>query len=243
MERAGFSVLAVRDEERQAEAREVVTRLCAEVEARKEEFLVKCDGPAAAVRQALDAPRGPVVLADVADNIGAGGPGDGTAILAELLAQGARGAVVLMVEPTLAHSATRLGPGAAIEASVGAIADDLHGSPIRLQGWVRAVTDGRYRSRGTWMTGREFCMGTTAVVEADGVTLVVMERATPPFHREQLTSIGIEPEAASIIVVKGAVAWRAAYGNVAAEVIEVDTPGVCPVDPAVLDRRTEPMRC
>ncbi|MDP9479620.1 MAG: M81 family metallopeptidase, partial [Actinomycetota bacterium] len=130
VERAGFSVLAVHDEERRTEAGEVVARLCAEIEARKEEFSVRRDGPDVAVRRALGAPRGPVVLADVADNIGAGGPGDGTAILAELLAQGARGAVVLMVEPALARSAARLAPGAAIEADVGARTDDLHGSPV-----------------------------------------------------------------------------------------------------------------
>ncbi len=92
------------------------------------------------------------------------------------------------------------------------------------------------------MTGREFCMGTTAVVEVEGVTLVAMERATSPFHREQLTSVGIEPKAADTIVVKGAVACRAAYGDVAAEAIEVDTPGICPVDPIALEQKTEPMR-
>jgi microcystin degradation protein MlrC len=107
---------------------------------------------------------------------------------------------------------------------------------------VRAVTDGRYRSGGTWMTGRQFCMGTTAVVDANGVVLVAMERATPPFHSEQLTSVGIQAAEAKIIVVKGAVAWRAAYGEIAAEVIEVDTPGVCPLDPSVLERSNKSMR-
>jgi microcystin degradation protein MlrC len=107
---------------------------------------------------------------------------------------------------------------------------------------VREITDGRYRSEGSWMTGREFTMGTTAVLDVDGVAVVVMERATPPFHREQLTSVGIDPAEASVIVVKGAIAWRAAYGDVAAAAIEVDTPGVCPVDPTVLPRTTTPMR-
>lgn len=85
-------------------------------------------------------------------------------------------------------------------------------------------------------------MGTTAVVDTNGITLVAMERATPPFHGEQLTSVGIQPTDMKIIAVKGAVAWRAAYGDVAAEVIEVDTPGVCPVDPLVLERKNKPMR-
>ena len=78
------------------------------------------------------------------------------------------------------------------------------------------ITDGRYRGGGTWMTGHEFSMGTTAVIEAGGVTLVVMERPVPPFHAEQLLSVGIDPREAGIIVAKGAVAWRSAFGEVAA---------------------------
>jgi microcystin degradation protein MlrC len=242
VERAGFSVVVVHDADSQADAWEVVAALCAEVDARWKDFEVVRDDPASAVRKAIAAPHYPVVIVDVADNIGGGSPGDGTAVLAELLAQEADGAVVLMAEPDLAHEAARVGEGSEVEANVGAKTDDLHGSSVRVRGRVRAVTDGRYRSGGTWMTGREFSMGTTAVVDVNGVTLVAMERATPPFHGEQLTSVGIHPADAAIIVVKGAVAWRAAYGDVAAEVIEVDTPGVCPVDPLVLGRNNNPMR-
>lgn len=71
---------------------------------------------------------------------------------------------------------------------------------------------------------------------------MLTERAVPPFHSEQLESVGIEARDAAIIVAKGAVAWRAAYGEIAGEVIEVDTPGICPLDPAVLERSTLPMR-
>ena len=85
-------------------------------------------------------------------------------------------------------------------------------------------------------------MGITAVVAVDGMTVIVTERAVPPFHVEQLTSVGIDPRDARIIVAKGAIAWRAAYGDVANEVIEVDGPGACPLDPTVLKRSTTPMR-
>ena len=242
VERAGFSVLVVHDADRRTDSQEVAAALCAEVDARTEDFALARDNPATAVRKAIAAPQGPVLIADVADNIGGGSPGDGTAILAELFAQHADGAVVLMAEPDLAREAARVGEGSEVDTDVGAKTDNLHGSPLRVRGQVRAVTDGRYRSGGTWMTGRQFCMGTTAVVDANGVVLVAMERATPPFHSEQLTSVGIQAAEAKIIVVKGAVAWRAAYGEIAAEVIEVDTPGVCPLDPSVLERSNKSMR-
>ena len=54
---------------------------------------------------------------------------------------------------------------------------------------------------------------------------------TPPFSLGQLTSLGLDPAAESILVAKAAVAYKAAYGPIAARVIEVDTPGLTAIDP------------
>ena len=240
--RAGFSVLVTFEDGGQEEAAEVAARIVAEVEARRGEFEVRLPQPGEAVRRARRTSRRPVVLVDVADNVGGGSPGDGTVLLRELLAQGATGAVVTLADRDAARQAAAAGRGAQLKASVGGKSDERHGAPVPILGRVVRVTDGRYRAGGTWMTGREFEMGTTAVVEADGITLALTERAVPPFHSEQLDSLGVEPREAAIIVVKGAVAWRAAYGAIAGEVIEVDTPGICPLDPSVLERTTTPMR-
>lgn len=242
VERAGFSVVVTFEQGQRQEAEEVAAGLVAEVEARQGDFEARRPRPEEAVRLALQARRQPVVLVDVADNVGAGSPGDGTVLLRELLDQAAKGAVVTLADADAAREAAAAGPGARLETSVGGKSDGRHGAPIQIVGQVVRITDGHYIAGGTWMTGREFELGTTAVVEAGGVTLVVTERAVPPFHSEQLTSVGLEPSEAAIIVAKGAVAWRAAYGAIAAEVIEVDTPGICPLDPSVLERSTIPMR-
>ncbi len=242
VDRAGISVMAIHDEERASEARAVVRQLAAEIAARTGEFALAREDAAAAVRRALSAAAKPVVLVDVADNVGGGSPGDGTSLLAELLAQGATGAVVIIADPAVARLANEVGVGAPIDALVGGKSDKLHGEPVRITGRVERLSDGRYRTAGSWMTGREFTMGTTAVISAAGVTVIVTERATPPFHSEQLTSQGIDPRRAEIIVVKGAIAWRAAYGDLVGTVIEVATPGVCPVDVSSLPRLRLPLR-
>jgi microcystin degradation protein MlrC len=242
VQRAGFSVLVVADDGADNEAHVVLDELTAAVEARAEGFAVSRPSPAEAVRRAAAAPARPVVLADVADNIGGGSAGDGTALLAELLAQQVDGAVMAIADPQVARMAARLGAGASIGVEVGGKTDDLHGEPVPISGVVERVSDGRYRTSGTWMTGREFSMGTTVVIRCHELRLVVMERVTPPFHREQLTSLGIDPAACSVIVAKGAIAWRSAFGDIARVVIEVDTPGVCPIDPRALPRTTAPVR-
>jgi microcystin degradation protein MlrC len=240
--RAGFSTVVVHEAGGEEAAEAAAGELADQVLTRREEWIVERPGPAEAVAQALAGGEPPVILVDVADNIGGGSPGDGTALLSELLVQGAQGAVVSIADPEVARRAAGLGEGAAIQARVGGKTDHLHGDPMEIEGKVLRVTDGRYRSEGTWQTGREFRMGTTVVIRLEGVSLVVMERATPPFHGEQLRSVGIEPSEAAIITAKGAIAWRAAYGDVAGTVIEVDTPGICPVDPQVLERTSELMR-
>ena len=65
------------------------------------------------------------------------------------------------------------------------------------------------------------------MLEADGVQIVVRERKVMPFDRAELEVAGIDPAKCRIIVVKSALAWRAAYGELARAVIEVDTPGIC----------------
>jgi microcystin degradation protein MlrC len=45
-------------------------------------------------------------------------------------------------------------------------------------------------------------------------------------------SLGISPERQRILVVKAAIAYRAAYEPIAARIIEVNTPGLTCVNPA-----------
>ena len=103
------------------------------------------------------------------------------------------------------------------------------------------VADGRYVSRGTYLTGQGFSTGSTAHLRVEGIDLIVTERAVPPFHSEQVTQVGLDPADAKIITAKGAVAWRSAFGDIAGSVIEADTPGVTPLHPRVLERMTSPL--
>ena len=54
----------------------------------------------------------------------------------------------------------------------------------------------------------------------------------PPFSLGQLTSLGIRPETARILIVKAAVAYKAAYAPIAGTIIEVDTPGLTASNPS-----------
>jgi microcystin degradation protein MlrC len=229
--RMGMGVVAIADGDA-ALASEVAQELAEAAWDRREAFTAELPDAREAVAAALEADtsEGPVVMADLADNIGGGSPGDGTALLAELLRQGATGAVVVLADPNAVAACAAIGVRERVSLSVGGKTDQRHGPPVEVEGTVRLLSDGVFLNRGPMRDGLVDDMGRTAVVDTGGVTLVLTERRLPQWNLEQLRSVGIEPRHQRIIVCKGAVAHRAAYGPIAAQMIEVETPGCCAGD-------------
>jgi microcystin degradation protein MlrC len=222
---AGLSVLATTDGD-PALAHAIASDLARQAWNARDRMAVHNVPVADAVAEAIAFPGGPVMLVDVGDNIGGGTPGDGTALLAELLRQGARGAIMVIADREAVALAARAGVGGLLEATVGGKTDRWHGDPVPVRGRVRSIGDGRWVHEGPEWAGVPVEMGTTAVVDVDGVTLVLTERATAPGDQQQLKSLGITPTEQRIIVVKAAVRWRGGYGPIARHAIHVDTPGL-----------------
>ena len=193
----------------------------------RDQFRVAQVPPDEAVAQALRVADGPVILVDSADNVGGGAPGDGTVLLEALLRARAKGAVISIVDPNVVTAARQAGEGAVITADVGGKTDARHGRPVPVRGRVVRLQRSDFAYRGSYMTGRRVQAGWAALLDVDGVLLVVRERKVMPFDQEELKVLSLEPARCRIIVVKSAIAWRAAYGSIARAVIEVDTPGVC----------------
>ena len=191
------------------------------------EFDAGLIGVEEAVRSAIAAPEGPIILVDVADNAGGGAPGDGTTILAELLDQSARNAVMVLCDVQAVLAAKALGVGAMFSGSVGGKSDELHGPPVPLVGEIVFQEPVRYQRRGDYMTGQQIDLGEVAVIQAGGVRVMLTEAKAMPFDADHLAAAGIVAEAQQIIVVKSAIAWQAHFRAFAKGEIYVDTPGVC----------------
>jgi microcystin degradation protein MlrC len=225
---AGFAVLAVGQEHESTRA--AAEELADTVWNRRAEFACELPQAAQAVEEAIVQPHGLTVLVDVGDNLGAGTPGDGTVLLAELLRQQAQGALVLLCDSEAITACIDAGVGQRVVTRVGAKCDRHHGEPVEISGKVRLLSDGVYRNIGPMRDGIVEDQGRTAVVSVDGVLLVLTERRMPMWNLQQLRALGIEPRTLRIIVVKAAIAYRAAYGPIARHIIEVDTPGLAAAD-------------
>ena len=214
-------------------AREEADRLGAMLWDMRADLVRPLAGPEEAVAQALAAPQAPVVLVDTGDNVGGGSAGDGTILLAEILRQWGEDGVCCLYAPEEAQQCARAGVGREIHLQVGGKVDRLHGDPLAVTGKVRVLHDGTYEETEARHGGRRVNhMGLTALVELPGRNLLVLNsQRHPPFSLGQLTCLGIQPRRQRLVVVKAAIAYKAAYLPIAGTIIEVDTPGLTAVNP------------
>jgi microcystin degradation protein MlrC len=216
-------------------ASETAARLAEQVWQLRHELTASPPGPAEAVARALACGDGetPVVLVDLGDNIGGGSAADSTVLIHELIRQGATGAIVVLHDPEAVAACASAGVGDSVSLVAGGRAD-RHAPPLPVTGRVAVLHDGRYiedlpRHGGIRINDQ----GPTAVVETlEGNTIVLNSRRHPPFSLGQLTSLGLAPASARFLVVKAAVAYKAAYAPIAGTILPVDTPGLTAVNPA-----------
>ncbi len=198
----------------------------------RDQLTLNLPDAADAVQQAISSDQHPVILVEMGDNIGGGSPGDSTFILAELLRQKASGFVVVLCDPESVQTCTQIGVGNEVSLQVGGKADNQHGNPVLIQGRVRLIHNGHFTETEPRHGGQKYLnQGLTSVVAVGDSLVVLTSRRQTPFSLQQLLSLGINPEAMRMIVVKAAIAYRAAYEPIAGKIIEVDTPGLTAVNP------------
>jgi microcystin degradation protein MlrC len=183
----------------------------------------------------LASDKGPVVIADTQDNPGGGGHGDTTGLLAELIAQGARGAALGPLNDAESAAACHAaGQGAAVALSLGGKSD---GAPLAVTARVLKLTDGRFVCTGPMTGGNAADLGPTALIEVGGVQVVVTSRKMQAHDQAVFRHIGVEPAAQRILVLKSSVHFRADFGPIASHVLVAAAPGPVVADPATLPFR------
>ncbi len=176
--------------------------------------------------------RGPILLVEPSDNIGAGAPGDGTGVLRALVKHRVNNAAVVINDADAVARISRLPVGSRVTVPIGGKGSRLDAGPVELDVELLSTSDGRFeledkRSHLASMTGEQIDMGPCAVVRHEGVRILLTSRPTPPFDLGQFRSQGIEPKSLFVIGVKAAVAHRQAYDPIAVASYFVDTPGPC----------------
>ena len=175
---------------------------------------------------------GPYVIVEAADNIGGGAPGDCTAVLRGLLRHGISNAAVVIADAEAVEALADARPGERRKLSVGGKGSRLDPGPVEIEATFISRSDGEFiledrNSHLAALRGIHISMGPSAVVETEGIKVLLTTLKTPPFDLGQLRSQGIIPEELAVIGVKAAVAHRRAYDKIAKASYTVTTPGPC----------------
>jgi len=179
-----------------------------------------------AVREAIESEDGPVVLGDLADSGGAGTPGDGTVLLAELLQQNAKGAVIgNIADPAAVQQALQAGIGKPVTLTVGGKVDKFHGEPVRISGRVRVIHDGVFTAATAFNAGT-YHRGPTVMLDCGGIEVILTSRPVLVFEVNQFRSLGIETTERKNLTAKSDLQHRAGCAGIAKKFIDVDTPGL-----------------
>jgi microcystin degradation protein MlrC len=183
------------------------------------------------IGQALDkaaaANATPVVLADFADNAGAGAPADSTFVLREVLARGMTDvALGIFWDPVVVRMCQDVGEGGRMRVRLGGKVDVTSGDPVDLTVTVRGVREGMHQMMGD----TRMDMGTGVWLEADGVHMVLSDKRTQAFSPNAFTDLGLDLAAMRAVVVKSSQHFHAGFAPIASEVLYINGPGAITPD-------------
>ncbi|WP_339814572.1 M81 family metallopeptidase [uncultured Imperialibacter sp.] len=157
--------------------------------------------PTATLKESLDmaiaSDKHPFMISDMGDNPTAGGAGDVTWTLAQILARpefkSADGPSLIYASipgPEFVEKAVAAGVGGKVSGTAGAAVDARFSPPIQLTGTVTAIETGDASAE-------------TEVVVKIGSVSVIVTKKRKPYHRESdFTNLGLNPRASDIVVVK-----------------------------------------
>ena len=146
---------------------------------------------------ALKSHNHPFFISDMGDNPTAGGAGDVTWTLKEILSRpefkSERGPILIYASipgPELVKNAIKAGVGANVEGYAGAIVDARYAPPLLISGNVRSIEYGDKDAE------------VEVVIQVGSVYIIVTQKRKP-YHREiDFTRLGLNPRKTDIVVVK-----------------------------------------
>ncbi|KAI0908461.1 MlrC domain-containing protein [Ustulina deusta] len=146
---------------------------------------------------ALQSDKRPFFISDSGDNPTAGGSGDVTWGLTQLLARSEfkdeSGPVVIYASvpgPRAVEKAVEAGVGSVITVTAGAEVDDIHAGPLAMTGRVHAIKHGDRHAA-------------IEIVLQVGSVYVMLTKLRKPYHLERdFTELNLAPRSANIVIVK-----------------------------------------
>ena len=222
----GISVEVITDDDKE-QAEKIASELAEDLWKDRVNLKGKFYSANDAVEIAKNSEEGPVILADVTDNPGGGAACDGTVILKEMIDAGLKNAVVAQIyDPESLELCHKAGVGHTVDLTLGGkYGPTSAGNPIACKAYVKVLTDGNYTNRDSINGGYPITLGNTALIDINGIEVIITASTEQPFDTEMLYSHGVDPCRKKCILLKSTVHYRAAYESLAAKILPVHVDG------------------
>ncbi len=184
---------------------------------------------AATIATQFDSQQGPLVIADYADNPGAGGYGDSTNLLQALLEAGATDACFgPIVDGATVQQLCRHEIGERVQVKLGGKIDPaVGGAALDLLVELVNKSDGHYIGAGLMIGGLAGSFGPTVVIRVAEIEILVTTLANQMWDLQQFKSFGIDPESKRVVALKSMQHFRADFEPIAGRVIVCDSGALC----------------
>lgn len=194
-----------------------------------------------AVAQAMAAPGGPVVIADMWDNPGGGTAGDATVLLRELMRQGARGVAIGTIwDPIATRLCIVAGEGAELPLRFGAKSAPLTGDPVDAVVRVQQVAPEAEMRFGESVVpfGPAVRVALLDGAGAEtGIEVILNTIRAQSYDPSLFSALGIDPLGQKILVIKSTNHFYAAFSKIASQIIYCSAGKPYPNDPATTPYR------
>ena len=221
--------------EAQVKADEAADELKESLLQHEAEFVSRLTKMDDAIERAIDLSKKsdkPIILADVQDNPGGGSGSDSVWILEELIRRNVQDAALgLMYDPEAARAAHAAGEGTTIELDLGGKMMPGH-KPCHATFQVMKLLEGEIEGTGPMAKGMVINLGKMALLKIGGIFISVASVRIQAADQAVFTAFGLDPRKMKILVLKSFVHFRAAFEDIAGEIIEVEAPGAEFDDPA-----------
>jgi microcystin degradation protein MlrC len=184
---------------------------------------------AAAIAATYEPEKGPLVIADYADNPGAGGYGDSTELLRALLDAGVKNACFgPMVDGATVQALQTEVVGKPVQIALGGKTDpDFGGGPLAIEAELVSLSDGLFTGDGPMIHGLHGSFGPSAVIRVGGIEILVVTIPRQILDLQQFRAFGIEPQEKHVVALKSMQHFRAAFEPISGKIIVCDSGALC----------------
>jgi microcystin degradation protein MlrC len=185
---------------------------------------------------------GPLVIADYADNPGAGAYGDSTALLKALLESNIENACFgPLVDPQAISELQNYQLGAQVCINIGGkIEPKMGGGPLQVNAQIIWQGSGLVVGTGPMMAGLQKNFGECVVLKIQGIEVLVVSIAQQILDLNQFQTFGIDPREKTVVALKSMQHFRAAFEPIAGEIIVCDSGALCTVNYKALNYQKVP---